>query len=130
MPRTAQKALLLLSLCALSAGPQAQTIYRCGSNYSQVPCGGAVEINANDARSAEQKKASENVIAQDGRIAEALEKARIQAEKQRTTPDGQLRQAQVKASKDAEKTSTKPPKPEKKVQPEPFVAKASTPSSK
>jgi hypothetical protein len=130
MPRGVQKALLLLSLCALNAGAQSQTVYRCGSHYSQVPCEGAVEINAEDARSAAQKAASEKAIARDGRIADTLEKTRLQAEKQHTAQDLELLQAQAKASKVAQKPSAKPRKTEKKTQAEPFVAKASASGSK
>ena len=125
-----QKAFLLLSICLLSAGVQAQKIYRCGSGYSQVPCEGAVEINATDARSAEQKAASEKAIARDGRTADALEKARLQAEKQAAAKDGKLSQAQLKTSKDSGKTSAKSVKADKKDKAEPFVAKASAQGSK
>ena len=130
MRRNLQIALLLLSLCALSTGAQSQTIYRCGSRYSQVPCEGAVEINAQDARTAAQKTASVKAIARDGLTAETLEKTRLQAEKQRADQDLKLLQAQVKASKVAQKPSAKPVKTEKKNQAEPFVAKASAPRVK
>ena len=124
------KAFLLLGLFFLGAGVQAQKIYRCGSGYSQVPCDGAVEIDANDARSAEQKAASEKAIARDGHTANALEKARLQAEKQGASQNRQSLQPQVKTSKVTEKTSAKSAKTEKKDKAEPFVAKAGTPSSK
>ena len=130
MRRNLQIALLLLSLHALSAGAQSQTIYRCGSRYSQVPCEGAVEINAQDARTAAQKTASVKAIERDGRTAETLEKTRLQAEKQRADQDLKLLQAQVKASKVAQKPSAKSLKTEKKNQAEPFVAKASAPRVK
>lgn len=125
-----QSAVLLLSLCLLGAGVQAQKIYRCGSGYSQVPCEGAVEINANDARSAEQKMASERAIARDGRTADALEKARLRAEKQAVGQQETLGQVQSKTSKDTGKTSAKSVKADKKDKAEPFVAKASAPGSK
>ena len=130
MRRSVQKALLLLSLCALNAGAQSQTVYRCGSRYSQVPCEGAVEINAEDARSAAQKAASEKAIARDGRIADTLEKTRLQAEKQHTTQDPKLLKAQAKAGKVAQKPSAKLRKTDKKTQAEPFVAKAGASGSK
>ena len=132
----AQKALLVIALCAATACAQAQKIYRCGSHYSQTPCEGAVEVNADDARSAAQKTDSQKAIARDGRTASAMEKARLQEEEKRNAQDALLHKAEVKANKEAlasnKKTSAHTGTPDKKKASkstdeikgtEPFVAK-------
>lgn len=78
-----------------------QTIYRCGASYSQTPCEGAVQVNVDDARSAAQKAESQKTIAKDGRIADAMEKARLKQEKERAVYDAKLRQAEEDAGKKA-----------------------------
>lgn len=67
-------------LLALAATAQAQTVYRCGSSYSQQPCPGATTVNATDERTAEQRKAHENTVRQDVRTADAMEKERLKRE--------------------------------------------------
>lgn len=61
---------------------QAQTIYRCGSAYSQIPCPGAVPMELNDARLPEQKLQTEAAALNDARLANIMEQERL-AEEQR-----------------------------------------------
>lgn len=146
MRRAALTALpLLLALCATALSAPAQTIYRCGSHYSQIPCEGAVEVNADDARSAAQKTDSEKAIARDGRTADAMEKARLQEEKKRAAQDALARKAEEKLSKasqaskkktgkatDTSNTSEKASttKADKKTDAEPFIAEAKDTTAK
>jgi hypothetical protein len=97
---TLQLTLLLVTGIPLVSA-QAQTIYRCGSNYSQSPCEGAVEVKADDVRSAAQKAESEKVFARDGRTANTLEKARLNEEKERAAYEAKLRQTEQAAAKKA-----------------------------
>ena len=72
---------LVLVTLALAASAQAQTVYRCGSSYSQQPCAGGQPVAASDARSpADAARASGNAAA-DMKRAEAMEKARLAQEK-------------------------------------------------
>jgi hypothetical protein len=73
-------AALLLALSALCLPAQAQSIYRCGESYSNTPCAGATVIAIDDARSAAQRSQSEAATRRDARLAEALEKDRLQLE--------------------------------------------------
>ena len=133
---TAQKAVLLIALCVGAACAQAQKIYRCGSHYSQTPCEGAVEVNAQDGRSAAQKTDAQKNIARDGRTASAMENARLQEEEKRDAQDALLRKAEERAHKEAlagkKKTAPRTETPGKKKAAkttdetkgtEPFVAK-------
>jgi hypothetical protein len=78
-------AALLISLCALSTGLQAQNIYKCGNSYSQTPCPGASTLNLNDARDVTQKRQSDAATRRDTGLAAALEKDRVTQEKIATT---------------------------------------------
>jgi len=46
-------ALLLLLTCSSTS---AQTVYRCGNSYSQMPCGNAVTVLTEDPRSVPPQK--------------------------------------------------------------------------
>jgi hypothetical protein len=119
---------------------QPQTVYRCGTHYSQTPCEGAIAVKADDARSAAQKVESEKVIERDGRTANAMEKARLKEEKERAAYDAKLRKADDDAAKKAlaaqQKTTKTAITPKKsasapkdgKSSAEPFIAKSSTSS--
>ncbi len=72
---------LILATLALAASAQAQTVYRCGSSYSQQPCPGGQPVAASDARApADAARASGNAAA-DMKRAEGMEKARLAQEK-------------------------------------------------
>lgn len=72
----------LVAGMALAWQVQAQTIYRCGNTYSQVPCPGAVPMDLSDARQPEQKKQTEAAAINDARLASIMEQERL-AEEQR-----------------------------------------------
>lgn len=74
-------AVFLAASCALSTGATAQNVYKCGGNYSQLPCPGGVLIDTTDQRSAAQKAQSDLATVRDARNADAMETARLQQEK-------------------------------------------------
>ncbi len=80
MQSFALNAILMLATIAFSTGTQAQTTYRCANSYSQTPCPGGVAIDATDARTPAQKAQADQASKRDARIAEAMEKARLQQE--------------------------------------------------
>lgn len=76
-------ATFLIAACALSTGAMAQkTIYRCGSNYSQVPCEGAVSVDASDARTQADKREADKATQRDMKQGKDMEKMRIKEEKE------------------------------------------------
>ncbi len=91
-------ALLLLSP-ALTA---AQTVYRCGSSYSQQPCPGASTIDATDSRTPEQRAAHADSVRQEKRAADALEKSRIREEaaaRRAAAAEEKARRAEAKSAR-------------------------------
>lgn len=74
-------AIVFVAACALSTGATAQKVYKCGSTYSQTPCTDAVQVNADDARTAAQKKESEKATSRDMQAAKSMEKKRLAEEK-------------------------------------------------
>ena len=94
-------AMFLIATYAISTGAMAQkTVYRCGTSYSQVPCDGAVAINAGDARSRADKAAADQATKRDMKQAQDMEKARVKDEKE-ALAQGKL------AAKDFEKSAAK-----------------------
>ncbi len=73
-------ALLLSAVSAMSMSANAQVTYRCGNNYSQTPCPDAVMINTEDKRTSAQKLQADQATQRDARLADAMEKARLQQE--------------------------------------------------
>ncbi len=58
----------------------AQTVYRCGSSYSQVPCPAGTAIEVDDARSAGQQKQTRTAAKRDAKLADDMEKTRLKQE--------------------------------------------------
>lgn len=79
--RKTRFATLLILLCAISNGLQAQTIYKCGHSYSQTPCPDASTLNLNDAREPAQKRGTDDATQRDAKLAAGLEKDRLTQEK-------------------------------------------------
>ncbi len=57
-----------------------QKIYRCGSEYSQIPCADAVIVEADDPRSSAQKVQSDAMIQRNAAAARNMEKSRLEEE--------------------------------------------------
>jgi hypothetical protein len=74
--------LIIASALALtSPWAGAQTVYRCGSNYSQQPCPGAMAIEAAPVPLPADRAQAAKVAAADAKLADAMEKARLAREK-------------------------------------------------
>ena len=80
MNRAIAFAIILIALCIVLERAQAQNAYRCGSSYSQTPCPGGVPVDTADTRSKDQKAAAEAVAKRDMRMADSMEKSRLQQE--------------------------------------------------
>jgi hypothetical protein len=74
-------AIFLIAACAITTGSRAQNTYKCGSSYGQTACDGGVVIDVDDKRDKTQKLHAEQVTAKDAKVAEAMEKSRLQKEK-------------------------------------------------
>lgn len=88
-------AVFLAASCALSTGATAQSVYKCGGSYSQLPCPGGVLIDTTDQRSAAQKAQSDLATVRDARKADAMETARLQQEKEDLAANTPKAQAQI-----------------------------------
>jgi hypothetical protein len=67
-------ALVFITLCTATTAAIGQKVYRCGSEYSHVPCADAVVVEADDPRSPAQKVQSDTMIQRNTAAARALEK--------------------------------------------------------
>jgi hypothetical protein len=66
---------LILMLSVL--GANAQSVYRCGSEYAQSPCPDARVVDASDARSEAQRVAASRVAADDKQSSVRMERERL-----------------------------------------------------
>lgn len=110
--------LLAVLLACTTFGPQArgQTVYKCGTVYSQQPCPGAVTLDASDSRTPAQKAQTDAAAAQAATTAAKMEKDRLALEKAAAVqPSGKPPRASQIAKTDASaatKTSAKKKKKE------------------
>jgi preprotein translocase subunit SecF len=74
--------LVLLATAAFAAGAGAQTVYRCGSSYSQIPCNGGTEVTVDDARTDAQRAAAQAGLARDKALGKEMETSRRKDEAQ------------------------------------------------
>lgn len=95
-------AVVLVYFCA-AAPTLAQTVYRCGSNYSDTPCPQALSVPTADPRTAAQKAQSDRATTQTATLAGKLEKSRRADEAEAT----RRAQAEDKAARPATKTTHK-----------------------
>ncbi len=68
-----------LLLAASAAGTASQKVFRCGPDgrvYSQTPCKDGYEVNADDQRSAEQRKAAEDAVKREEKLADKMTRER------------------------------------------------------
>ena len=66
-----------LSLCLVSAGLQAQTIYRCGNEYTRIPCSQGQVVEATDPRTGAQRAEAVRVAAEERRRAAEMKRERL-----------------------------------------------------
>ncbi len=70
-------------IAAGGASAAAQKVYRCGPDgriYSQTPCKEGYEVDADDKRSAEQRKAAAEVLKRDEKLADKMTRERLARE--------------------------------------------------
>jgi hypothetical protein len=77
---TKMAAALFMALAASALPTAAQTVYRCGDSYSQTPCHGGQVIDVEDSRSAIQRSQTLAATQRDTRLANAMEKMRLDEE--------------------------------------------------
>ena len=76
-PRAVARAISLalgLATCALAV--QAQTIYRCGNEYTRIPCANGRPLESSDTRSAAQRAEGRALLIQERRQAAEMEATR------------------------------------------------------
>ena len=71
------KLVAALLLCLVSAGSQAQTIYRCGNEYTRIPCPQGQVVEATDPRTGAQRAEAVRVAAEDHRRAAEMRRERL-----------------------------------------------------
>jgi len=96
-------AVFVTSASAMGA-TQAQTIYRCGTSYSDTPCAQAVTVPTADPRTPAQKAQTDEATSRSANLAGQLEKARRADE----AAAQQRAQAQTLAIAQAAKVAPKP----------------------
>jgi hypothetical protein len=119
--------MLLACTSVFAAGPN-ERAYRCGNTYSQTPCPGGKEVETADARSKDQKAQADAANRRTQRLANEMEKSRLQREQREAA---QRKAALKEIDKSAAKTVAKDPKAveqpskqkKKSKQPENFTAK-------
>ncbi|MEP6876693.1 MAG: hypothetical protein ABI887_20230 [Burkholderiales bacterium] len=71
---------LTLTLCLAAAGANAQSVYRCGSAYSQEPCPQARLVDVSDPRSASQRADALLLAANDEQLGNEMTRERPASE--------------------------------------------------
>ncbi|MEO8859328.1 MAG: hypothetical protein ABI343_20280 [Burkholderiaceae bacterium] len=107
---------------AISVSASGQTVYRCGSLYSQVSCAGAIAIDASDERSTSQKQQADAVAVQQARAAAMLQRERIAQEKTQAASWSDKTRHGTHAKKDAPAPAPKVRAKAKKKEPDYFTA--------
>ena len=117
--------LLAVLLACTTFGPPAwgQTVYKCGTVYSQQPCPGAVTLDASDSRTPAQKAQTDAAATQAATTAAKMEKDRLALEKAAAVqPSGKPPHASQIAKTDSAGAATKTGAKKKKKEPEYFTA--------
>ncbi len=94
------RSILIFAITAGAAlsGAMAQSVYKCGTTYSQTPCNSAVSLDVSDNRTAAQKAQANSIAANQASTANAMEKARLQQNAKLNT-QAQARQRSANAAK-------------------------------
>ncbi len=80
MKNTTRLALIGMALGSACLGTAAQSVYRCGSAYSQAPCTGGQVIDTSETLQTQQKGKGPTAAERDAKAAAALEKERLNLE--------------------------------------------------
>ena len=81
MPIRTLFAILFIAINSIGTGAWGQIVYKCGNAYSQQPCPGGTLVDASDARTGEQKTASDLASQRNAKAADAQEQARLKKDK-------------------------------------------------
>ncbi len=73
-------AVAVLSAMLFAPWANAQTVYRCGNNYSQAPCPAGAAIQVDDPRTPGQKQQADSATQRDAKLASTMEKSRLKEE--------------------------------------------------
>jgi hypothetical protein len=125
MTRATHLATFLIAICALHSGANAQKVYKCGSNYSQIPCPDGVAVSADDRRTAAEKSVADKVTQVQAAQAKRMEKERLKDEAQAAAQVKPAKQ-EAKPAKDVSKSAKK----KKSKEPEYFTAKGAPEAKK
>jgi hypothetical protein len=71
---------LLACVAGWSIPGLAQPVYRCGDTYTNTPCPGGKEIQADDPRTAAQRAQTTEAAKRDAKLADEMEKTRLKQE--------------------------------------------------
>jgi hypothetical protein len=74
------RATLAMTLLCLAAAANAQTVYRCGSTYSQEPCPQARLVDVSDPRSASQRADALLLASNDKQLGNEMARERLASE--------------------------------------------------
>lgn len=80
MKKTTQLAITGMMLGAACMGAAAQTVYRCGSTYSQAPCTGGQVIDTSETMQTGQHGKGPSAAERDAKLAANLERERLRLE--------------------------------------------------
>ena len=81
MPIRTIFAIFFIAINSIGTGAWGQIVYKCGNAYSQQPCPGGTLVDASDARTGEQKTASDLASQRNAKAANAQEQARLKKDK-------------------------------------------------
>lgn len=96
-------AIVFIPLAAATTATMGQKIYRCGSEYSQVPCSNGVVVEADDPRSSAQKAKSDAMIQRNAAAAQTMETSRLKEESAlRSASTGRITSSNKKKHKAAQ----------------------------
>ncbi len=71
------KLVAAILLCLVNAGSHAQTIYRCGNEYTRIPCPQGKVVEATDPRTGAQRAEAVRVVADERRRAAEMKRERL-----------------------------------------------------
>jgi hypothetical protein len=72
---------ILIAITALTTVSAAETIYKCGTSYSQTPCAYGKILSIEDARDTQQKKVADTNTRRDAKLANDMERERLAQER-------------------------------------------------
>ena len=104
-------AILLIAINALNHWAEAQTVYKCGSTYSQTPCPDARILPVDDGRSVAQQQQTTAASQRDQLRADQLEKTRLEQENTSARPSPAVKATSPKKAGRGPATPAKPMTP-------------------